>query len=330
MSLRRSLRSTSTAVSESFKPQPRGSGNTSTGKTRTLKGKRSAVIDEKEKSVLLDPENDTFAIPANAPSTPPRKRAKIRSLSPPGETGTQAEDGIGKTKSLDGVNKSDIVPLDRPAEPHRTNAPLKTPRGSRLVTYPKEVVDSFFSKADIPRPTTTTGQILDEACAHLIKADPRLQPLIEKHHCRIFSTEGLAEEIDPFHSLCSGIMAQQVSGAAAKAIKNRFIALFQQAPPEGAVHKEGSFPTPAQVAASEVSFLRQAGLSGRKAEYIKGLAEKFAGGELSAAMLIEGSDEEVLEQLTAVRGLGKWSVEMFACFGLKRMDVLSTGDIGVQ
>lgn len=51
---------------------------------------------------------------------------------------------------------------------------------------------------------------------------------------------------------------------------------------------------------------------------------------LSAAMLINASDEEVLEKLTAVRGLGKWSVEMFACFGLKRMDILSTGDLGVQ
>ncbi len=79
-----------------------------------------------------------------------------------------------------------------------------------------------------------------------------------------------------------------------------------------------------------MTFLRQAGLSGRKAEYIKGLAEKFVGGELNAEMLIRAGDEEVLEKLTAVRGLGKWSVEMFACFGLKRMDVFSTGDLGVQ
>jgi len=91
-----------------------------------------------------------------------------------------------------------------------------------------------------------------------------------------------------------------------------------------------TFPSPAQVAACDVAFLRQAGLSGRKAEYIKGLAEKFVSGELSAQMLIKASDDEVLERLTAVRGLGKWSVEMFACFGLKRMDVFSTGDLGVQ
>lgn len=81
---------------------------------------------------------------------------------------------------------------------------------------------------------------------------------------------------------------------------------------------------------TSVAFLRQAGLSERKAEYIKGLAEKFASGDLSAAMLINASDDELLQKLTAVRGLGKWSVEMFACFGLKRMDILSTGDLGVQ
>lgn len=80
----------------------------------------------------------------------------------------------------------------------------------------------------------------------------------------------------------------------------------------------------------EVEFLRRAGLSGRKAEYIHGLAGKFVSGELSARMLLEAPYEEVLEKLMAVRGLGRWSVEMFACFGLKRMDVFSVGDLGVQ
>lgn len=220
--------------------------------------------------------------------------------------------------------------LDRPAGPHRTNAPLVTPRGSRLVTYPKAVTDASPSKMGLPRPTTTTNHILEEACAHLIRMDPRLKGLIEKHHCHIFSAEGLAEECDPFISLCSSIMAQQVSGAAAASIKNKFVALFQEPARENQGASGQSFPKPNQVAACPVQFLRQAGLSQRKAEYIKGLAEQFASGELSAAMLLNASDEEVMEKLTAVRGLGRWSVEMFACFGLKRMDILSTGDLGVQ
>lgn len=91
-----------------------------------------------------------------------------------------------------------------------------------------------------------------------------------------------------------------------------------------------SFPSPSQVLTKDLSTLRTAGLSQRKAEYISGLAEKFASGELSASTLISASDEELIEKLVAVRGLGRWSVEMFACFGLKRMDVFSTGDLGVQ
>ena len=116
-------------------------------------------------------------------------------------------------------------------------------------------------------------------------------------------------------------MAQQVSGAAASSIKNKFVSLFPSAP---------HFPSPSVVAGTDLPTLRSAGLSQRKAEYIQGLAQKFADGELSAEMLAGASDEEVMERLVAVRGLGQWSVEMFCCFGLKRMDVFSTGDLGVQ
>ncbi|KAI4228966.1 MAG: hypothetical protein L6R36_001203 [Xanthoria steineri] len=225
---------------------------------------------------------------------------------------------------------SSPVSVDRPAGPHATNAPLKTPRGSRLITYTQAVVDSSPSKTSIPRPTTSTSHLLDQACAHLIQADPRLESLIAKHHCELFSPNGLAEVIDPFQSLCSSIMAQQVSGAAATSIKNKFIGLFQDDIEGAALRDNPSFPSPAKVAPCTVSFLRQAGLSARKAEYIKGLAEKFENRELTAAMLINASDEEILEKLTAVRGLGLWSVQMFACFALKRTDIFSTGDLGVQ
>ena len=220
--------------------------------------------------------------------------------------------------------------VDRPAEPHVTNAPLITPRGSRITTYTTEDGDASPSKTGLPRPTTTTGHMLEDACAHLIRMDSRLKPVIDKHYCRPFCPDGLAEECDPFKTLCSGIMAQQVSGAAASSIKRKFIGLFHEASAGIPTTNDQSFPTPVQVSTCTVLFLRQAGLSERKAEYIKGLAEKFACGELSASILMNASDEEIMEKLTAVRGLGRWSVEMFACFGLKRMDILSTGDLGVQ
>ncbi|KAF2766406.1 3-methyladenine DNA glycosidase [Teratosphaeria nubilosa] len=211
---------------------------------------------------------------------------------------------------------------DRPAEPHHTNATLITPGGTQVPPSYSNWEESP-SKPD-PRPSITTKSLLDDACAHLLRVDPSLQKVIDKHRCRIFSPEGLAKEIDPFRSLASGIMAQQVSGAAAKSIKNKFIGLFDPAQcPTG-------FPPPALVAGTKLERLREAGLSQRKAEYIQGLAVKFATGELTVPMLMNGSDEEVMEKLVAVRGLGAWSVEMFMCFGLKRMDVFSTGDLGVQ
>lgn len=223
-------------------------------------------------------------------------------------------------------------PLDRPVEFHRTNATLLTPHGSSLVAYPPGTEDLSPSKTGRPRPTATTGTLLEKALAHLIAADPRLEPVIQQHHCHLFSPEGLAEEIDPFEALVSSIIGQQVSGAAARSIKNKFLALFNKAPggsaPDGAF--QARFPTPEDIVQCDLVTLRTAGLSQRKAEYIHGLSQKFAAGELSARMLLNASDEELVEKLTAVRGLGKWSVEMFACFALKRTDVFSTGDLGVQ
>ena len=212
-------------------------------------------------------------------------------------------------------------PPTRPAEPHYTNAILTTPGGNQVTAKPHEFEDSP-SKAGTK--TTTNKTLLANACDHLCRTDPKLKAVVAAHQCRIFSPEGLAETIDPFRSLASGIISQQVSGAAAKSIKNKFVALFPlESCPSG-------FPSAALVASTPIPRLREAGLSQRKAEYIQGLAEKFDSGELSVQMLMNGSDEQVMEKLVAVRGLGKWSCEMFLCFGLKRMDVLSTGDLGVQ
>ena len=256
------------------------------------------------------------------PATPPAKRLKRDPtiLRPPTETVALHSAG------------QDIPSLtadERPAEPHMTNAPLVTPRGSKLVTYTKGNADVSPSKSGIPRATTTTGHLLQDACNHLIKIDARMGPLIERHACRIFSPESLTEPLDPFQKLCDSIMSQQVSGAAAASIKKKFVGLFTSEP-LGPEEAKWAYPTPAAVAAKDVPFLRQAGLSQRKAEYIQGLAGKFANGELSAKMLIDAPYEELVEKLVAVRGIGLWSVEMFACFALKRMDVFSTGDLGVQ
>ncbi|KAF1358720.1 DNA glycosylase, partial [Lizonia empirigonia] len=171
---------------------------------------------------------------------------------------------------------------------------------------------------------STVATLLRDAETFLVGADEtgKLAGLVDKYHCGIFSPEGLGDVVDPFTALASGIIGQQVSGAAAASIRKKFTALFQDTHP--------AFPSPAQVLTKDLPTLRTAGLSQRKAEYISGLAAKFASGEFTAEGLVSASDEELIEKLVAVRGLGRWSVEMFACFGLKRMDVFSTGDLGVQ
>ncbi|KAI9923954.1 3-methyladenine DNA glycosylase [Aspergillus wentii] len=267
------------------------------------------------------------------------------------ETQTAVDNGSGSERNQDSndinpfstdsaINRqlrATPPPLDRPVEPHRTNATLLTPHGSSVVAYPPGSADISPSKTGRPRPTATTGTLLEKANAYLIAADARLKPVIENNHCKLFSPEGLAEEVDPFKSLVVSIIGQQVSGAAAKSIRDRFVALFNKsegddvtASVSGTSKTTERFPTPEEISQCEILTLRTAGLSQRKAEYIQGLSQKFADGELSARMLVNASDDELVEKLIAVRGLGKWSVEMFACFALKRTDVFSTGDLGVQ
>lgn len=276
----------------------------------------------------------------SAPSTPKRRNREIETPIPPPATPTpsavhliaEAANGVDTPPPSQTPSTTTPKPKSRAvtrlADPNATNAPLLSPETSRIITRKPALSDTTPSQSH----AVTTANILESACAHLTRTEPRLAPLLAAHHCRIFSPEGLAEKIDPFESLVSGILSQQVSGAAAKAIKARFIALFDPAASADATTTTESkkFPTPSQVVAVSLEKLRTAGLSQRKAEYINGLAEKFSSGELTAAWLAEAPYEEVLEKLIAVRGLGRWSVEMFACFGLKRMDVFSTGDLGVQ
>lgn len=255
-----------------------------------------------------------------APSTPKKKKRAQINGTPPPLTPTPSAVGL-----IAQPNRSSRKPrsagVTRLADPQATNATLLSPETSRVVAS-RDV--EAVSPSKPPRSRTTTANLLQIACDHLISVDGRMRPLIERHFCKIFSPEGLAEKIDPFESLASGIISQQVSGAAAKSIKAKFVALFEDQT------KGERFPHPSEVAPCPIERLRTAGLSQRKAEYIQGLAEKFTNGELSAQMLHDAPYEEVLKTLIAVRGLGQWSVEMFACFGLKRMDVFSLGDLGVQ
>ncbi|KAF2833625.1 DNA glycosylase [Ophiobolus disseminans] len=341
MSLRRSAR-----VASSITPIPAEQKATN-GDSKYTKIEKAAPAPKKRKTkastaLPKDEPNETdFAIPS-LPATPlPKKRKQAASESPtkpPPFTPTPSGVTLFASSTELSHPLESLASLHpRPAEPHATNAPIATPGGSRVVAYhsspikpedpspvkkrkAKEVVPPDVGA--LKPPTSNIDTLLKDAEAFLIGVDPKLKGLIEKHQCKMFSPEGLREVVDPFTALASSIMGQQVSGAAAASIRKKFTALFPDTHP--------AFPSPAQVVAQDLPTLRTAGLSQRKAEYISGLAEKFSNGELTAQMLIAASDEELIEKLVAVRGLGRWSVEMFACFGLKRMDVFSTGDLGVQ
>ncbi|KAI4116118.1 MAG: hypothetical protein LQ345_003411 [Seirophora villosa] len=90
---------------------------------------------------------------------------------------------------------SATLSLDRPTVTHSTNPPLKRLQNFPVVALEQEAAAQSTSKKPISHSATSTSQLLSEACAHLIRVDPRLQPLIEKHHCSLFSPEGLAEVI---------------------------------------------------------------------------------------------------------------------------------------
>jgi DNA-3-methyladenine glycosylase II len=124
---------------------------------------------------------------------------------------------------------------------------------------------------------------------------------------------------DAYGALLRAIVGQQLSTKAARTIYSRILELF-----------DGRTPPPELLLEAGEEDLRAAGLSGRKVEYIRDLASHVLSGELELDRLGELSDEEVVEEIVAVRGLGIWTAEMFLLFHLERPDVLSGGDLGIR
>ena len=156
------------------------------------------------------------------------------------------------------------------------------------------------------------------ACLHLADADPRLGRLIGRvgeFGLRPRPSQSL------FASLARAIVYQQLSGQAAATILSRVVALF--APKR--------FPTPADLLAMAPERLRAAGLSAAKTAALRDLAAKTLDGTVPPmARVRRMADDEIVMQLTQVRGIGRWTVEMLLMFGLGRPDVLPLGDLGVR
>jgi DNA-3-methyladenine glycosylase II len=156
---------------------------------------------------------------------------------------------------------------------------------------------------------------LQKACEILAARDPRLETLISSFGIPDFRAGGI-----PYEALVRSIISQQISWKAAQAIRGRFLALFP----------ESDFPPPEALAVADVSQLRLAGLSQRKAEYVIAIARAFLDPEFLGDNLHEASDSKVSEKLTSIRGVGQWTADMFMIFTLARPDILPLNDQGIK
>jgi len=151
-----------------------------------------------------------------------------------------------------------------------------------------------------------------QACEALSADDACMAGLISRFDGSVLKTRGA-----PFETLLRAIVGQQISLAAADTVWRRLMLVIDPARP-GSVLSAGT------------DALRQAGLSARKVEYVCDLARFFASGRIDPAALMRLDDEAVIESLTAVRGIGRWSAEMFLIFNLQRPDVWPVDDVGLQ
>lgn len=151
-----------------------------------------------------------------------------------------------------------------------------------------------------------------QASCELAQADPVMAGLVER-----FSGASLVSHGEPFVTLARSIVGQQISVKAADSVWSRL---------SGAVPEI----TPAVVLACDAATLRACGLSARKVEYLTDLAMRFASGQIHVGRWASMNDAEIIAELTAVRGIGVWTAEMFLIFHELRPDVFPLDDIGLQ
>ena len=152
----------------------------------------------------------------------------------------------------------------------------------------------------------------DKAKRSLAQRDPVLAAIMRSHP-RVY----LVPRGAPFHTLARAIVGQQISVAAAQSVWNRFALLVSVVEPE-------------KVLKAKTKDLRACGLSARKCEYISDLARRFADGHVHVHKWPAMGDEEVIADLVQVRGIGRWTAEMFLMFNLLRPDVFPLDDLGLQ
>lgn len=166
--------------------------------------------------------------------------------------------------------------------------------------------------AVIPATLADKPEYWDYALEQLVKRDRILKKIIPRFPDIWLTTRG-----NPFITLARSICGQQISVKAAESVWQRVLL------------ECGKRPSPASVQKAGLERLRAAGLSGRKAEYILDLSTHFSDKLVQPAKWARMPDEEIIEELTAIRGIGRWTAEMFLIFNLQRPDVLPLDDVGL-
>jgi DNA-3-methyladenine glycosylase II len=166
------------------------------------------------------------------------------------------------------------------------------------------------------KPPILTPRVLRQAEVHLAAADPIMARIIQQvGRCGLHRSR----REDPFTALVEAIVWQQLSTKAAGTIYKRLLALFP----------DGHHPTPAAIIACTDESMRAAGLSRAKTIYLRDLASKVGDGTVVLDSLPMLPDDEIVEVMTQVKGIGRWSAEMFLMFRLLRPDVMPVGDLGI-
>ena len=160
-----------------------------------------------------------------------------------------------------------------------------------------------------------TPDYWDDACKHLGKRDRVMRKLIPQ-----LGEGRLQSRGDAFTTLARSIVGQQISVKAAQSVWDRFAALTKDPPTR---------IQPSAVLALESTTMRSAGLSARKCEYLADLAAHFESGTVHVRQWQQMDDESIIEELVAIRGIGRWTAEMFLIFHLMRPDVLPLDDLGL-
>ena len=160
-------------------------------------------------------------------------------------------------------------------------------------------------------PKVYTPDYWEEACKHLMKKDRVMKRLIPQHGDACLQTRG-----DAFTTLARSIVGQQISVKAAQTVWDRFAELPKRM-------------TAANVLKLKVDDMRAAGLSARKVEYLVDLALHFDSGAVRATAWKDMDDEAIITELVGIRGIGRWTAEMFLIFHLMRPNVLPLDDVGL-